>query len=114
MLERQRFKWICQADPLGQEAVGLAARDTGEWRRCVVAGHANYFAVPGSMHRVGQFYCGAIKHWLHAIRRRRQKGRAAWPWERFRCLVEGTIPRPRTVHPFPDARFAARLKARAV
>jgi len=97
-----------------RERMHDSLRDTGEWLRSVVSGHANYFAVPGNMHRVGQFYCGAIKHWLHAIRRRSQKGRAAWPWERFRRLVEGTIPRPRTVHPFPDARFAARLEARAV
>jgi len=82
-------------------------KDVGDWLRSVVNGHGNYFAVPGNMHRVNQFYCGALKHWLHVTRRRSQAGVAAWPWERFRCKADALVPRPRIAHPFPDARFVA-------
>ena len=82
-------------------------RSVGEWLRSVLLGHRNYYGVPGNMRRVQEFYCAAIKLWLHVIRRRSQKGAAAWPWERFLRLVDRTIPRPRVAHPFPDARFVA-------
>jgi len=63
--------------------------------------------VPGNMPRVQRFYCAAVKLWLHTHRRRSQTGVTAWPWTRFRPLVERMVPRPRVAHPFPDARFAA-------
>jgi RNA-directed DNA polymerase len=80
----------------------------GQWLHSVIHGHGNYYGVPGNLPRVRQFYCAAIKLWLHVIRRRSQKGRAAWPWKRFLRLVERMIPRPQVAHPFPDARFAAK------
>ena len=82
----------------------LGSRFRGEWLRSVVAGHANYFAVPGNLHRVGQFYCGAIKHWLHAIRRRSQKGMRL-AWSRVRRLIRTWLPSVRILHPYPNVRF---------
>ena len=83
-------------------------KSVGEWLRSVLVGHRNYYGVPGNMPRVKEFYCAAIKLWLHVIRRRSQKGADVWPWKRFLRLVERMIPRPRVAHPFPDARFAAK------
>jgi group II intron reverse transcriptase/maturase len=80
----------------------------GSWLHSVINGHRNYFGVPGNMPRVQQFYCAVMKLWLHAIRRRSQKGADVWTWERFRRLADRLIARPRLAHPFPDTRFAAR------
>ena len=54
------------------------------------------------------------KLWLHQLRRRSQKGRAAWPWERMNRLVERYLPQPKILHPYPKDRFRARLTAGAV
>lgn len=83
-------------------------KSVGEWLRSVLIGHRNYYGIPGNMSRVKEFYCAALKLWLHVIRRRSQKGADVWPWKRFLRLVERMIPRPRVAHPFPDARFVAK------
>jgi len=80
----------------------------GTWLRRVLVGHRNYYGVPGNMPRVQRFHSAALKLWLRVIRRRSQKGAAAWPWKRFSRLALRMIPRPRVAHPFPDARFAAK------
>lgn len=79
----------------------------GTWLRSVLVGHRNYYGVPGNMPRVQRFHSAALRLWLRVIRRRSQKGAAAWPWTRFSRLALRMIPRPRVAHPFPDARFAA-------
>ena len=56
----------------------------------------------------------ATRLWLRVIRRRSQRGRRRWTWARMQRLARRHLPRPRIVHPYPDKRFRARLKAGAV
>lgn len=88
--------------------------ETGRWLRRVVQGWLNYHAVPGNLDRLRQFTDEVKKLWLHSLRRRSQKGRAAWPWRRFRRLIDRYLPVPMILHRNPHARFRARLEARAV
>ena len=88
--------------------------ETARWLRRVVRGWLNYHAVPSNSHRICRFVDEVTRHWLHAIRRRSQRGRKRWTWERMQRLARRHLPRPRIVHPYPDKRFRARLKAGAV
>lgn len=97
---RKRMHW-----PLGE---------TGRWLRSVVQGWLNYHAVPSNSHRIRRFVDEVTRYWLHVIRRRSQRGRRGWTWKRMHRLVRIHLPRPRIIHPYPDQRFRARLKVRAV
>ena len=88
--------------------------ETGRWLRSVVQGWLNYHAVPGNSHRICRFVDEATRHWLTVLRRRSQRGHRRWTWERMQRFARLHLPRPRIVHPYPDKRFRARLKARAV
>jgi RNA-directed DNA polymerase len=91
--------------PLGESA---------RWLGRVVRGWLNYHAVPNNMRRLGRFVDEVTRHWLQVIRRRSERGRGSWTWERMHRLVRLHLPRPRIIHPYPDRRFCARLKAGAV
>jgi len=56
----------------------------------VVQGYFNY-AVPGNVDRLDAFRKDVSWAWLHALRRRGQRGRM--PWARFGRLVERYLPR---------------------
>ncbi len=88
--------------------------ETGRWLRSVVQGWLNYHAVPSNSNRIGRFVDEVTRLWLHVIRRRSQKGRQRWPWERMQRLARKHLPRARIIHPYPQDRFRARLKVRAV
>jgi RNA-directed DNA polymerase len=88
--------------------------ETARWLRRVVQGWLNYHAVPGNSPCLGRFVDEVTRMWLHVIRRRSQRGRSRWTWERMRRFVRRHLPRPRIVHPYPKQRFRVRLKARAV
>ena len=78
----------------------------GRWLRWVVQGWYNYHAVPGNQDRLNAFRDRVTRYWLHAIRRRSQRGRKGWTWERFRRrLVRRWIPSVRIVHPYPTQRL---------
>lgn len=87
--------------------------ETGRWLRRVLQGWLNYHAVPGNMARLNQLLTEVKKHWLQTLRRRSQKGRDRWNWTRFAPLVGRYFPRARILHPYPSARFRARLEAGA-
>ena len=87
--------------------------ETGRWLRRVVQGRLNYYAVPGNGSIVS-FVSEVTRHWLRAIRRRSQKGRNRWTWERMNRFYRNFLPLPRLLHPYPNVRFCARLKAGAV
>jgi RNA-directed DNA polymerase len=76
----------------------------GRWLRRVVQGYFNYHAVPGNVDRLSRFRNEVARAWLHALRRRGQRGRM--PWSRFRRLVDRYLPRVRVLHPYPHQRFA--------
>ena len=86
--------------------------ETGRGLRQVVQGWLNFHAVPGNMVRLQQFRDAIVKLWLRQLRRRSQCSR--WTWTRMQRLVRHHLPTPRILHPYPDQRFRARLKAGAV
>lgn len=88
--------------------------ETGRWLRKVCQGWLNYHAVPGNFRRLQSFMDEVTRSWLFVLRRRSQRGRRAWTVDRARLLAKRALPRPRILHPYPDQRFRARLKAGAV
>ena len=88
--------------------------ETARWLRRVVQGWLNYHAVPGNSHRIGRFVDEVTRLWLQAIRRRSQRGRSRWTWERMHRLVRRHLPRPHILYPYPNQRFRVRLKAGTV
>ena len=88
--------------------------ETGRWLRSVVRGWLNYHAVPSNSHRICRFVDEITRHWLAVLRRRSQRGRRGWTWERMQRVSRRHLPGPLIVHPYPDQRFRDRLEARAV
>ena len=84
----------------------LPVPEQGRWLASVITGHQAYYAVPGNAKAVGTFRHQVTRHWRHALSRRSQKGRVTW--ERMNRIASRYLPRTRTVHPWPDKRFAAR------
>jgi RNA-directed DNA polymerase len=78
---------------------------TGRWLRSVVQGHFNYYAVPGNLASLGAFRDRVLAQWWRTLRRRSQRHRISWT--RILTLAQHWLPQPSTLHPFPDARFAA-------
>jgi group II intron reverse transcriptase/maturase len=83
----------------------LPVPDQGRWLASVIAGHQQYYAVPGNFNAVQAFRTRVTRHWRHALRRRSQKSRLTWA--RMDRLASRYLPRTRIIHPFPDRRFAA-------
>lgn len=79
--------------------------EVGRWLRRVVQGYFNYHGVPGNVGRLDAFRKEAARAWLHALRRRGQRGRM--PWTRLAVLVDRYLPRARVLHPYPHQRFAS-------
>jgi hypothetical protein len=88
--------------------------ETGRWLCRVVTGWLNYHAVPSNSRRLKQFVDTVTRLWLRVIRRRSQRGRVRWTWQRMAGLRAKYLPPPRIQHPYPQDRFRARLEARAV
>jgi RNA-directed DNA polymerase len=78
----------------------------GQWLRSVVQGHLAYYAVPGNIDAVAAFRDQLTRHWYQALRRRSQRTRINWT--RMNPIAKRWLPRARAMHPFPEARFAAR------
>jgi len=77
----------------------------GAWLRKVVAGYYQYHAVPGNIDRLRTFRLRVNRMWHNLLVRRSQRARQ--PWEVFTPLFTRWLPYPRTLHPYPDARFYA-------
>jgi RNA-directed DNA polymerase len=88
--------------------------ETGRWLRQAVQGWLQYHAVPFNSRQLNRFLKGVTRLWLHTLRRRSQRGRSRWTWERMSHLVARYLPRVKILHPYPHQRFHARLKVRAV
>jgi RNA-directed DNA polymerase len=89
----------------------LPIPEQGLWLGQVVRGHLNYYAVPGNIHAVTAFRDQATRHWYQALRRRSQRSRLNW--KRMHRLAQRWLPPAKIVHPWPDARFDARIQARS-
>jgi RNA-directed DNA polymerase len=79
--------------------------EQGRWLASVLCGHMAYYAVPGNRQAIAAFRDQMTRHWRKTLRRRSQKGRINWT--QMDRIATRWLPRPRTMHPFPDARFAA-------
>ena len=78
----------------------------GEWLTKVVQGYYQYHAVPGNLNQLGAFRHRLCRLWRSVLNRRSQRGKK--PWQRLYPLLEGWTPFPRVLHPYPQARSAAR------
>ena len=81
---------------------------TGKWLKQVVQGYYQYHAVPGNLRRLGVFRERLRRLWRHTLRRRGQKQRLTW--EKLDRIFSRWIPKPRPLHPYPGARFDARIQ----
>jgi RNA-directed DNA polymerase len=83
----------------------------GAWLKRVVSGYYQYHAVPGNLSVLSRFRERVCGYWRHVLRRRSQRRKP--DWDRLRPIFERWIPRPRTLHPYPDKRFDARIQGRS-
>jgi len=77
-----------------------------KWLQLVVRGYFQYHAIPGNWKRMEEFRKNVLWLWHRSLRRRSDRTR--WTWTRFRKLLVDQIPEVRILHPYPDARFAAK------
>jgi group II intron reverse transcriptase/maturase len=84
----------------------LPTPEVGRWLGSVVRGHFVYYAVPGNTPAIAEFAKQAARHWHRALQRRSQRARVTWA--RMYRLVRRWLPKPRTLHPYPEIRFDAR------
>ena len=82
--------------------------EVGKWLASVLRGFTNYHAIPGNMDAPREFYTQIGRMWRRVIRRRSQKARQRWTWERYYRIQAQWLPRPRLVHPYPRIRFDAK------
>ena len=76
----------------------------GQWLRQVVTGWFNYHAVPVNGAALSAFRYHVAGLWRSSLRRRSQ--RDSTTWEQMREIADRWLPRPRILHPWPNARFA--------
>lgn len=84
----------------------LPVPEQGRWLASVLRGHNAYYAVPGNFRAISTFRTQVTRHWLKALRRRSQRHRLNW--ERMNRLAARWLPPAEILHPYPEARFAAR------
>jgi group II intron reverse transcriptase/maturase len=76
----------------------------GHWLKQVVTGHFAYYAVPTNSRALSAFRHYVADLWRRTLRRRSQKD--GFTCDRMTKLVDGWLPAPRILHPWPDQRFA--------
>ena len=89
----------------------LPIPDQGRWLASVLRGHCNYYAVPSNGKAVQAFRHQLVRLWLKALRRRSQRSRMTW--ERMTRYAHRWLPLVGILHPWPDARFAAKTQGRS-
>jgi hypothetical protein len=80
--------------------------EQGRWLGQVVRGYFAYHAVPTNGMRISAFRHFVANYWLRTLRRRSQKDH--FTWQRIKRLADDFLPQPRTLHPWPSARFAVK------
>ena len=78
--------------------------EQGRWLGQVVSGYFAYHAVPTNYAALGAFRAHVLRLWLRTLRRRSQK--AGLLWEAMQRIGDQWLPKPRILHPWPEARFA--------
>ena len=79
--------------------------EVGAWLRKVVNGYYQYHAVPGNIRQLNTFRQRINRLWYQVLGRRSQRARKRW--EALTPLFERWTPRPKVLHPYPQARFYA-------
>jgi RNA-directed DNA polymerase len=78
----------------------------GKWLGQVVSGYFNYHAVPTNSRVLTTFRYFVTELWQRTLRRRSQKDDMTW--QRITGLANYWLPKPRILHPWPQARFAVK------
>jgi RNA-directed DNA polymerase len=89
----------------------LPIPEQGRWLASVLRGHCSYYAVPDNSAALRAFRKQIVRHWLMALRRRSQ--RTTMTWARMCRLADRWLPTVRILHPWPAARFDARIQGRS-
>jgi RNA-directed DNA polymerase len=79
-----------------------------EWLIAVVRGYFQYHAVPGNEERLWAFRNDVLRAWLRTLCRRSQRSR--WSWKNLLERLGHLLHEVAILHPYPDARFAARIQ----
>src|SRR5947207_7709572 len=80
--------------------------EQGQWLAQVVRGFFAYHAVPTNFPALRAFHHHIKRLWLRTLRRRSQKDRTTW--ERIKKIAADYLPKPKTLHPWPQQRFAVK------
>jgi hypothetical protein len=80
--------------------------EQGKWLRQVVTGFFAYHAVPTNGRALAAFRYHVIGLWRRALRRRGQRDDLTWG--RIAALADDWLPRPRSLHPWPQQRFTVK------
>ena len=81
--------------------------EQGRWLRSVLQGYYNYHAIPGNNRALQRMRMETARAWMHALRRRSQRGRRL-NWEWMKQVVAKWLPPVHIIHPYPDQRFGVR------
>lgn len=77
--------------------------EQGAYLRAVVAGHDQYYGVPGNNRAIYSFR-GAVEWlWRQVLLRRSHKARITW--ERVKRIAAKWLPPARVCHPWPEQRL---------
>jgi RNA-directed DNA polymerase len=83
-----------------------AIPEQGKWLKAVVTGYFAYHAVPTNSRALGAFRYHVTDLWRRTLKRRSQKDDMTW--DRITKIAAAWLPPPRTLHPWPDRRFAVK------
>lgn len=78
--------------------------EQGNWLRQVIRGYFNYHAVPGNRKALDAFRTLLARAWSRSLRTRSQKARHL-TWDRMQVVITRWLPKPCTLHPYPDQRL---------
>jgi len=80
--------------------------EQGRWLAQVVRGYFAYHAVPTNFPALGAFHHHVTGLWMRSLSRRSQKDRTTW--QRIAKIAADFLPKPKTLHPWPQQRFAVK------
>jgi RNA-directed DNA polymerase len=80
--------------------------EQGKWLQQVVRGFFNYHAVPTNAKALDTFRHHVTELWWRTLRKRSHRDKTTW--EQVRKMADDWLPKPKILHPWPDARFAVK------
>ena len=84
----------------------LPIPEQGKWLAQVVRGYFAYHAVPTNFPALGAFHHHVTGLWMRSLSRRSQRDRTTW--QRISKIAADFLPKPKTLHPWPQQRFAVK------